>query len=611
MPSATTPPRRRSRNLGHSAAWMVISAAAAFALGTRAFGQTLYDSTTAGATASLFPFVGNNPYDGTTGGTGYGDDYNTGYNVVLMTGFSFYGGDTDPNQTNYGLQISFFTLTGVRVATIYPSASEVYGIGLHTLSAGDLTQNGAPYVPITGAGYVVFQPYYFTLASVINGVQTNYPPPNAAPQFTLGFGGTPTVGANDPTLSAQTLPPAPGALSSGAYAGSAGAIGQTAQFSIQGTGLNNSVRPLWALAGSGSWDSSSSWTQGLPSGSNSTATFAGSITGNATVTLATPRTLGAVNFENSSYSYTLAGSAPLTLAANGGPGVINSWAGSHTISCPVVFSAGLNVTALPDSAPGSPSLTLRLAVSATGTLTKGGTGTLAFAASSGGITPLSLPAVAVNSGTVQLLSSGTHTNRVVLVTSSLTIASAPGGLSGSVDLGDSDAIIQGGASNLVQLQQYIAAWYDGGKLDGAGLKTSLAGGAGVGALVSLGMIVNDDGTGTGTPLYATFDGVASGSSDVLVKYTYIGDTTLKGYVDATDVANVLAGLNGGLSGWQNGDFDYSGSVTASDLALVLRSLANQGAPLGVSGGGASGAVPEPSVAITLLAAVPLLQRRRR
>jgi hypothetical protein len=277
----------------------------------------------------------------------------------------------------------------------------------------------------------------------------------------------------------------------------------------------------------------------------------------------------------------------------------------------VVFSAGVNVTALPDPAPGSPSLTLPLAVSATGTLTKGGTGTLAFAASSGGITPLSLPAVAVNSGTVQLLSSGTHTNRVVLVTSSLTIASAPGGLSGSVDLGDSDAIIQGGASNLVQLQQYIAAWYDGGKLDGAGLKTSLAGGAGVGALVSLGMIVNDDGTGTGTPLYATFDGVASGSSDVLVKYTYIGDTTLKGYVDATDVANVLAGLNGGLSGWQNGDFDYSGSVTASDLALVLRSLANQGAPLGVSGGGASGAVPEPSVAITLLAAVPLLQRRRR
>jgi len=39
------------------------------------------------------------------------------------------------------------------------------------------------------------------------------------------------------------------------------------------------------------------------------------------------------------------------------------------------------------------------------------------------------------------------------------------------------------------------------------------------------------------------------SSDALVKYTYIGDTDLNGFVDAADLANLVAGMNGGLHGW--------------------------------------------------------------
>jgi hypothetical protein len=177
----------------------------------------------------------------------------------------------------------------------------------------------------------------------------------------------------------------------------------------------------------------------------------------------------------------------------------------------------------------------------------------------------------------------------------------------SIDLNDSDMIVHG--MTIAQVTGMIASWYDGGLLDGGGLKASAAGTSALAPLTTLGVILNDD--GTGQPLYTTFDGVPVTATDVLVKYTYLGDTTLKGYVDAADLANLLAGMNGGLAGWVNGDTNYDGAVDATDLSNLLASLAGQGSSFAWPGGGNSDAVPEPAAWIGLCALWPCLGRRRR
>ena len=69
----------------------------------------------------------------------------------------------------------------------------------------------------------------------------------------------------------------------------------------------------------------------------------------------------------------------------------------------------------------------------------------------------------------------------------------------------------------------------------------------------------------------SFDGdtadIADGN-EVMIKFTYNGDTDLSGTVDATDSANFSLGLHGfgdnGNAGWEFGDFDYSGGLPNSN-----------------------------------------------
>ena len=94
---------------------------------------------------------------------------------------------------------------------------------------------------------------------------------------------------------------------------------------------------------------------------------------------------------------------------------------------------------------------------------------------------------------------------------------------------------------------------------------------------------------------AQFDEVTVSPSDVLVKYTLLGDTTLKGYVDATDFAQLdaayLMGLyaTGGAT-WINGDCNYDGQITNADYAAMNASF-----QLSQSGGGQATQVPPTGV----------------
>src|SRR5207237_9513726 len=130
--------------------------------------------------------------------------------------------------------------------------------------------------------------------------------------------------------------------------------------------------------------------------------------------------------------------------------------------------------------------------------------------------------------------------------------------------------------------------------------------------------------------YATFGGQTVAGTDVLVRYTRMGDADLDGKCGDNDVTLVGAFYDFGVTTtyeWMNGDFNYDGKVDDSDVTLLgafydeFNSLELSPATLTSKYGtefpaafeaGQAMAVPEPaSVAVIGLGAIGLLARRRR
>lgn len=87
-------------------------------------------------------------------------------------------------------------------------------------------------------------------------------------------------------------------------------------------------------------------------------------------------------------------------------------------------------------------------------------------------------------------------------------------------------------------------------------------------ITGIGVVLNDlngnDVYGNDTG-YSTWDNDAVGVNSVLVKYTYYGDTELRGTVDETDFFNAVAGRDGDATGWANGETEYNGVVNQTDV----------------------------------------------
>jgi hypothetical protein len=202
---------------------------------------------------------------------------------------------------------------------------------------------------------------------------------------------------------------------------------------------------------------------------------------------------------------------------------------------------------------------------------------------------------------------GRSVNQSVSVLGGISVASNGGSLGsrvyfGSMDLADNDLIIRGGDLALIR------DWIRAGLVGGNGLYTSSAGTGGVNNLATLGVVTPD--FGSGFPEFASFEGVAVGLADVIVKYTYFGDTNLDGKVDATDFNRVVNGFTNGLTGWHNGDSNYDGVVNGLDYQLMLSALVGQGASFAPLDGG-GGAIPEPAGLVAIAGVGVLLGRRRR
>jgi hypothetical protein len=78
----------------------------------------------------------------------------------------------------------------------------------------------------------------------------------------------------------------------------------------------------------------------------------------------------------------------------------------------------------------------------------------------------------------------------------------------------------------------------------------------------------------------SFEGVTGlASADVLVKFTYYGDSDLSGATTLDDFTLFLNGYQNSGSLWSRGDYDFSGLVTLDDFTLFLKGYQQQGSPL--------------------------------
>lgn len=167
------------------------------------------------------------------------------------------------------------------------------------------------------------------------------------------------------------------------------------------------------------------------------------------------------------------------------------------------------------------------------------------------------------------------------------------GSNATMDLLTSDLILHNG--DLATIRSYIANWWNNGLRTGTGLATSaLLNLVPNAAFTTLGVVSNA--LTPGVPYYSSFDTVPVVSTDLLIKYTYYGDTDLSGGLDGSDAGHIIQGLSTGLTGWNNGDVDYSGDVTAVDYALFNSALVAGVPQLAVPSGRSSGGGALSSVA---------------
>jgi hypothetical protein len=121
----------------------------------------------------------------------------------------------------------------------------------------------------------------------------------------------------------------------------------------------------------------------------------------------------------------------------------------------------------------------------------------------------------------------------------------------------------------------IASARNFGAWDGPGLTSSAAAGN-PSANTTLGVLRGSDYL---VVAGASFNGFAVSASDVVVKYTYYGDSDFNGVVDGDDYARADNGFNLALTDWFAGDFDLNGLIDGDDYSLLDAAFNTQSAPL--------------------------------
>jgi uncharacterized delta-60 repeat protein len=181
-----------------------------------------------------------------------------------------------------------------------------------------------------------------------------------------------------------------------------------------------------------------------------------------------------------------------------------------------------------------------------------------------GIAIVNLAALNLSNGATAALSAG---GIKTLVVNSLFVTTG-----GRLDLADHAMIVRSGDAFAVP--SLIAAGRHGGDWRGASGITSSSAAADPTHLTTLAYA-------TAAELNRTsFAGVNDlAPTDLVVKYTYLGDADLSGATTLDDFTLYLTGYQNGKTDWFNGDFDYNGIVTLDDFTVYLVGYQRQGAAL--------------------------------
>ncbi|MBC8105617.1 MAG: PEP-CTERM sorting domain-containing protein [Anaerolineae bacterium] len=316
---------------------------------------------------------------------------------------------------------------------------------------------------------------------------------------------------------------------------------------------------VWNVDAGGNFADAGNWLGGAPGGAGSVAQFNSAITATQTVSVASSVVLGEVRFNNSQ-SYVLSGAGDITLQDPAGTTGVSAQSGSHTIDVPLNLSqdatfntagtATINVTKLQPTAS---------------SITKTGGGTLV-------LNNVRAAALNVNGGTVKAAANGGDNGASRVTTLAIAGGATP---TATLDLTDNDLVVTSGSYADITAQ--IAHARNAGAWDQPGL-TSSAAGAATPKNKTLGTLTGAEfhaAQGAG----ALFNGFTVAGSDILVKYTYYGDTDFNGLVDFDDYSRIDSGFNNNRTGWSNGDVDYNGIVDFDDYSLIDQAFNTQSGTL--------------------------------
>jgi hypothetical protein len=245
----------------------------------------------------------------------------------------------------------------------------------------------------------------------------------------------------------------------------------------------------------------------------------------------------------------------------------------------------------------SPTSNLSITIADSGirlSLTKNGVGNLT-------VNHVRTKTLSVNGGAVVIAPNGGDPGTSVLEELSIAATSR-------LDLNNNDLIVRAGPDTTNDVHEAIEAeivraqnGQDAAlitKWDGPGIASSIVRTNNLAEgfdLTGLGVIRNFDlDVTTGIPgsAYTTFSGQPVAVTDVLVKYTYMGDANLSGAVSFDDYVgmdNAFFELIPNL-GWATGDINFDGLINFDDYSKVDQAFFFQGAPLN---SGSVAAVPEP------------------
>jgi hypothetical protein len=211
---------------------------------------------------------------------------------------------------------------------------------------------------------------------------------------------------------------------------------------------------------------------------------------------------------------------------------------------------------------------------ASGNLTVNDNSSVIFSAAPSGLgySTRNLYALKIGSAATATLTASTDaTDRLVLETGSLSVTSG-----GTLDVGNNAMIVHNGTLSTINSLVTTGLNNGSGYWNGTGITSSSASTT---DLTAVGVISNNY---NGSLVTSSFDNQSVSLTDVLVKYTYVGDANLDGAVDGSDYTKIDNGFNNHLTGWINGDFNYDGTIDGSDYTLIDNAYNTQGQALPVA-----------------------------